>query len=322
MRRFIWRGLAITLIAAGGCWTTYHVKGCPTCGAARLVRSIFGSRTPEMVAEGPHTRQPVVVDLSPAQLRNLEALLPESACKLEDFVTPEQRAKELELIDLSQLSAAANLARPSYEEEAYLLDLSRLENNGCLVDADTPPVQEPCQFCTGDVAPEMAAPTLIEANPKRLPYMPPCSDEPPPAPRFMAYATDPAPSAHGWLQIWMSLFRKPASPPIVEEEAEVIHLEEPPLCREDPALPYQYPGCPFISPSSPSTTPKARESKPKTDAVPDMEVQARPLKWHQTFKKTPEADENPAHPEVDTMEYRPSDAKKGAEDIFQLKRPY
>jgi hypothetical protein len=98
-------------------------------------------------------------------------------------------------------------------------------------------------------------------------------------------------------------------------------------CREDPAYPYQYPGCPYIGPSA---TPGVYHRLP---AMP-RDVPPREIYRAAHFTLVPQAPESspaknsardaecPAHPEVDTMEFRRNDAKPGEFDHAPFNRPY
>jgi len=53
-----------------------------------------------------------------------------------------------------------------------------------------------------------------------------------------------------------------------------------------------------------------------------QEARRTKSKLHTSLKPAEEVNEAPEHPEIDTMEYRPTDCPKGAEDVFRLKKPY
>lgn len=312
MRRLIGRGMAVILVTGGVCWTAAQFKQCPASVVARLLRSaIGGPKSADSTPACSGARAPVIVDLSPTWLKDSNALFPDDSLKLEDVIPPRERSKELDLIDLGLLSEAANLARPNYEEE-----------EAGLTEA---PVTASCS--AGETGPEARRPVLVESTAKPG-YMHGGAEAKGHSPRFMPYAADsPAPtgaateeeSEESQLHWFGAGFRSSTG---------IIHLEEPPLCQEDPAAPYQYPGCPYIGPR-PQAEKKNSPTMPKADKPPttpgdNRGADARPttIKHHVTLKPSiPTRDDvSPNHPEVDTMEFRPSDA--GAVDFIHQKRIY
>jgi hypothetical protein len=159
---------------------------------------------------------------------------------------------------------------------------------------------------------------LMRGYPER---MPPCIDDEDRAPATMPYAEDPQEC------------RPPSTwRPMPNDYSGCEESESPsPLhradCQEDPAYPYQYPGCPYIGPA---TTPGVYHR------LPAMPEEGRPKDLYQlpmrhtepaapgNSRPTKPADEIdcPTHPEVDTMEFRRSDAKEGEFDRSPFNRPY
>lgn len=107
-----------------------------------------------------------------------------------------------------------------------------------------------------------------------------------------------------------------------QEESEAINEGEPPTCQEDPSSAHQYPSCPYMggcpssghcpvqmdpAPVTPKKT-KKRKSK-KEEPKPEPTKSAVPAK-----PVVPEAEsgneEQEPQSEIDTMEFRKSDAQK------------
>jgi hypothetical protein len=222
------------------------------------------------------------VDLSAPWLTDPSALFPEDNLQLENVIPSRERSKELDLIDLSLLSEAAHPARPNYEEEEA-----------------TDQFREVLESVSGQAeksGPEAPRPVLVESQTTSASMTP--TDEGR-SPRYMSYAKE-----------------------------EDLHLEEPPLAQEDPVAPYDYPGClqadpcPRIEEKTPPAAPKA--AKPPSTPSRDRGADARPtgIKYHTTLKKSipSQDDTSPTHPEVDTMEFRPTDA--GSVDFLHRRQIY
>jgi hypothetical protein len=165
--------------------------------------------------------------------------------------------------------------------------------------------------------------------------MPHCLDEED-APDLMPPAPDSksTSSSDPLFQFWLGLFESTVRES--EKEPQSVHDEEPPHCLEDPTYQYQYPGCPFTgkcpyeerlgtpkisipavkpnqkpAPANSPPSPKRKAGKGMTDPK-KYELPAR-LRQLVPGDST-EAQEEPAHPEVDTTEFRPSDARPGEFD--------
>jgi len=165
-----------------------------------------------------------------------------------------------------------------------------------------------------------------EDNPGAMPLS---ADDDSAAPSVMPYVEDGDDSAP-FFNFWIDLLGEAAarshkdqqpdtSAAAGSEESEEASESGPADCREDPAYPYQYPGCP-----STATCPAGGCHKPKTrpqltpKVMGDLEEQSAPpdllLPPHKPVDAEPDADspeESPIHPDVDTMEFRPSDAREG-----------
>lgn len=308
MRRLVLRGVAVALVMAGVGFTVARLTPCARCPVTRLVRSVLGSAESAACSCDACERAPVIVDLSAAWLKDPAALFPEDNLQLADVLPPQGQSRELDLIDLSFLSEAANPTRPNYEEEG----------------------QEALEIVSGRAEtadPEAPRVTLIESQP-RPGHMPPCEDEDGSSPRYMPYAEEESEAPPIILSPpGPDRITRREAPSALNERPEAVHLEEPPLCQEDPAAPYHYPGCPHTGPC-PGADKKDTPAMPKADepaAKPgsDRGANARPaIKFHRTLKKSipAEDDAGPAGSQVDTMEFRPTDT--GAVDFFHRKQIY
>jgi len=189
--------------------------------------------------------------------------------------------------------------------------------------------------------PELCAPPPLD-NDDFPSFMPHCSDED----DSSAMANKTKSSSDPLFQFWLGLFESVAREDedmngaepqeAAQETSHYFHDEEPPQCLEDPAYQHQYPGCPYTEKcpqSTPSTkTDAVRSMKPKNkkpaheDLKPDSKIdpQSRminpqkydlPARLRQLLPgDSTEAEEQPSHPEVDTMEFRPTDARPGEFD--------
>jgi hypothetical protein len=160
------------------------------------------------------------------------------------------------------------------------------------------------------------------------PIMVPCLDDND-VPDVMAYATDTPVIEESFLEFWTRLFHRRAAPIAgIVEEAESIIPATKPECREDPNHPYQDAGCPFMRfcPSGRCLSPEPAQPIPKTDAEPQeprMDVNALELLHHRVlYMMDPvSAQAQPVHPDIDTMEFRPSDANIKAFENWQKNLP-
>lgn len=158
--------------------------------------------------------------------------------------------------------------------------------------------------------------------------MPPCADD---APDHMPYSQEPAPQPTSgeepWLRILQDLERQPRAPdwladpqPEIGEESEPLQGRIVPRCQEDVDRPYQYPGMALTRPPtalqrltpavSPGPTPE-----PPVQSGPGRRLKSwslkRPLNGQDLEKRPPQ-------PDIDTMEFRPSDARTSE---YTKKRP-
>jgi hypothetical protein len=152
-------------------------------------------------------------------------------------------------------------------------------------------------------------------------YMPPCIDDDEPAPATMPYADDAAVAPP---KLRSKRWRRMPNDYSGCEESEAgapIHGAD---CREDPAYPYQYPGCPYVGPSATPGVYHRLPAMPRELPPPEVYRSSHKPSAPATppAKKSANDAECPAHPEVDTMEFRRSDAKEGEFDRIPFNRPY
>jgi hypothetical protein len=109
--------------------------------------------------------------------------------------------------------------------------------------------------------------------------------------------------------------------PCAEEESEdnlefTPETQEPPACDkcpEDSACQHHYSGCPFTGQPYPGCPSRACPGKPSTPSgseeasEPPSTTSSALRKIHRLNMRLPMDESCPMHPEVDTMEYRPSD---------------
>lgn len=173
--------------------------------------------------------------------------------------------------------------------------------------------------------------------------MPPCNDDEGEAPAVMPYVEDQDTASADkdcadYLKRTVNELRDRGKEirdsDAGQEESEAGDEQEPPL-EEDPAYHHQYPGCPHsgycpYSGRGPADdyepVPPPKSEKKSADDAEESEPAQPTIQEKQHSKedknqaKHPNgggkcgSEECPAHPEVDTMEFRPSDAHEGEFD--------
>jgi hypothetical protein len=130
------------------------------------------------------------------------------------------------------------------------------------------------------------------------------------APPTMPYAEGPVLGGPRPLfDFWMSLFHEVAATISVESRCDYEEADGAQELEEDPAYHHQFPGCPY-------TGPALSVPGPSNGEIRQVSGWERPRQGHQPTNALRRAgleqssDDRPVHPEVDTMEFRPSDAKK------------
>src|SRR5262249_3127328 len=110
-----------------------------------------------------------------------------------------------------------------------------------------------------------------------------------------------------------------------EEESELIPGGKAPSLREDSGIHQQYPGCPFMK-RCPGIGPRAKPVTPALDVPKPIKKKSDGPSAANTKKIDHQLEEddgeeselNPEHPDVDTTEFRRSDARPGEFD----RRPF
>jgi hypothetical protein len=146
-------------------------------------------------------------------------------------------------------------------------------------------------------------------------FMPPIGDDDDKAPATMPYAcryADEEEPPIGFVEVRT---RKVTPAPNREEgaaeESEIPFDKNLSNCQEDPNYQYQYPGCPYTGPN-----PATRSSKPSNLDDPRGRKKNSPLDIDRlrgksnTYGAGEEQEEPGAHSDIDTMEFRPTDARK------------
>jgi hypothetical protein len=131
-------------------------------------------------------------------------------------------------------------------------------------------------------------------------------------------------SSDALFRFWQDLFRNLSEESAGQEESEALDVDVPAPCQEDPVYHYQYPGCPFTGKcpflDSPAlrSDPSLREHKEKNRPMtPDFDPNE--LSVPERLKRLlpqagSEEEELLPPPNVDTTEFRPSDARPGEFD--------
>lgn len=146
--------------------------------------------------------------------------------------------------------------------------------------------------------------------------MPPCQDEESEATGEKKVAEDACPIADFWMSLFRDLMKdkdQDAVPPAAEE-ADAVDEGVPADCQEDKDYHQRYPSCPYMGgcPGSRSACPPSLKKDQEVDEPIVEEEIAEPRPAPET------TDEAPTHPDVDTMEFRPSDAPPKENDPQQI----
>ena len=248
-----------------------------------------------------------------------------AACDQHAGIESAPELEPVEVINLVQIQAQAVEARSNY---------------------NPPPWPEEC---AAPVQPaESVVPAGISIPPAAAdPYetMSPCVDDQQDAlPTDMPYTDDAEESeevkGEYWLiDFWKKLFwgtaeseyylrryfppdfRRPGG----EEESELVPGGKAPSLREDPGIHQQYPGCPFME-RCPGICPRAKPVTPALDVPKPIKKKSeapsaantKKIERHLEEDDGEESEFNPLHPDVDTTEFRRSDARPGEFD----RRPF
>lgn len=234
----------------------------------------------------------------------------------------------------------ANTDAPSIE----VIDLSKLQDTNPPADESgssetqeatgtPPPACYP--HCAGGIDPVSVPPTDIQENEDELKTMPRCVDEEsePPVSMPSIVGEEPqaesadesaaeeiaAPQVEGDDEPKTEDAEQPKSETGGNEESEATSPGEPPNCREDAHYHQQYPSCPYMggcpssdhcptaAPTEPQATHKKKHKKKSSATVQPLSGAPKSAPPTQCG-----SDEGCVkHSEIDTMEYRKSDAKEG-----------
>jgi hypothetical protein len=302
MRTLFWCGVAVALVAgACGYWWFTHECTCPGSLLARCADYVNGGHSTPAAATSDKASDPCLVALDELDLQDLSVMESKEA----DY------AKTLRLFDLDVLSQQPAGSRATTEEEC-----------------EEPPIAEEIRSSV-----EYTVPVEIHAGGAEAvlfeEHMPMCIDDDV-YPTVMPYAddddNDTGPSL---FDSWFGRLRKPVANGS-GEESESNGDRFAPDCKEDPNYHHHYPACPYIG-----TCPYSGRSytgQTESDARPMHETKKIPItdltppgtRAHRLsgLSNLEETDRNQAHPEVDTMEFRPSDAKNGELEKSRTRRPY
>lgn len=165
--------------------------------------------------------------------------------------------------------------------------------------------------------------------------MPPSAEEE--IPLSMPYSIDPSRrqrpprAADPWMHLFRDLKADDAPPAGASacqedgstEEPEPLHERVVPSCQEDPTRPFQYPGCPFTGPTplGPGQMPSTdRSSRPGVGKGQELggPIRTRGRKPIWPGSGAIDIEDRPAQPGIDTMEFRPGDARTSE---YTKKRP-
>ena len=137
-------------------------------------------------------------------------------------------------------------------------------------------------------------------------FMPRAADDD--APATMPYAE----ADEEFSSFWMHVFGQALGGDCCKEEAsEPPSGAEPPECREDPHYHLHYQGCPYyICPQQRNYCPYSGQPViPPAEPRPQPEAEGGKPARPRALEGWEESETCPKHPTVDTMEFRPSDAK-------------
>lgn len=151
-------------------------------------------------------------------------------------------------------------------------------------------------------------------------FMPPCTDDED-APATMPYAhryADEEPQPVGFIDVRTPKDLSAAKADEgASEESEIPFDRNPANCQKDPNFQYQYPGCPYTG-AAPAGRSASHGSAPETATDPHSDKKSSPPNVDSRLKsKLPpagsgeEQEDATPHTDVDTMEFRPTDARNG-----------
>jgi hypothetical protein len=314
MRKALWCCAAAAAVLTGGVtWTVYHgIKHPDSCGRMLSQASRIGLFMSPLGIVSHLAGEPMVGSCETEAAGDwLAEGIPEEPQPVE---AAEELVPVLPLAGALELPAAA-LAPPIVinEDDPLHEPIMCEPGNDQKLDLTAFQVQ-------AGLNPEVPSNTC----PMVMPY---CTDEDE-APAQMPYATDDEPAAgytsekqdrDSWFfRIWSNLLpKKVASEEAPPEDTDVLCPDQCPGmgdCKEDSHYHHQYPGCPHtVCPYTGRSYPDEAMTPPSSNAAPSgseegSETKPAPKKMmHKSKKVDSEQDGCPKHPDVDTMEFRPSD---------------
>jgi hypothetical protein len=258
-------------------------------------------------------------------------------------VTPPEEEEQLLCAppDPLPVQDAAPLEKPTFSPEQHDFIMQTIQEE---LQRQTGRPQLSSDKSPSDSLPQSALRTVSQTEPPLAKEddfpqtMPHCLDAED-TPDLMPPAADSKPTSSNdpLFQFWLGLFESAAHES--GKQSQSSYEEEPPHCLEDPAYQYQYPGCPYTGkcpyqerPDTPKMSDPIPAVKPHQKSAPeksqpggkskegkkmtDPKKYELPARLRQLLPgDSTEAQEEPAaHPEVDTTEFRPSDAKPGEFD--------
>jgi hypothetical protein len=238
---------------------------------------------------------------------------------------PGQAARSLNLIDLPLLTANPIIKVQEEVEARAAVAGTGLGLGGGLAFSESPMCglsAEPL-VTTGSLSPNGFESS--EESQEASPIMVPCLDEND-SPDVMPYAVDAPMMGESIFEFWTDLFRpRPSTTTGTVEETEANIPATKPECREDPNHPLQDAGCPFMGPGAAGRcrSPESINATPKMEAEPQGNADTLRLFLRRLpcMMEPAKVEEEPVHPEVDTMEFRPSDANMKAFENWQKRLP-
>jgi hypothetical protein len=303
MRKVFWCGCLVAAVAAAlvyvvADYATEHPDSFTGRCAAGLYRAVTDYNPVLLVSHATAGRIYDAVQEKVSCCDEERPVCPAASEECEAPATPEP-VEPVEVIDLTQPPATPGAG----EEESGIR-------------AGSP---------AGPVTPETVPPLPIQERNAAVPT--PASPE---VPATMPYAEDSEKGAESLKDYWQDLFReatetlKAEPKPGAGEESESINEGKAPDCREVPDYHHPYPECPHAGSYCPYT---GRTYPPEESATPageeESEPKAPPAKPDRLRKKKA-GDKKPAEPkpqtgsletpsrtEVETLEFRPTDARDG-----------
>jgi hypothetical protein len=311
MRKLFWCCTAAGVLAAGGVYTAARYACChPDTVVGGLAATTATSAVLHLL--GRRTSQETAAQTCPADL-----CIPDEPRPIDPPATADAGwANEWEH------------ARPLYGSAPIVIhddDPPAAESN------DGPDYAKHCpgHYTTGTLCPpaivgaagvsEASPPTDNDETATVCPaVMPYCTDDE--APAAGVPAMPPAEEDKGaaemhaeWFRFWMGFFHE-SGPAKGTTETAVPPAGDTPKCQEDPHYHEHYSGVPYTGGIQPAPSYQAKSTSPNTAKKPGQEECSEPAtpkkhKANYPGGKCGKTDECPAHPEIDTMEYRRSDGR-------------